>query len=185
MVKDAVPSRILLSKTHQHLEHEVKRIDATLVLWIIFCTSTAFAENANSIAFVDVNVVPMDRNRVIPHQKVLVQAGSIATGGSALSTKIPADARRVEGRGASFLMPGLADMHTHVANEEELALFTANGVTTILHMGGAPTWMVGSANKLIERGVIVGPRIFFSLLIDGSAAQENFLVSLYLGTLQY
>jgi imidazolonepropionase-like amidohydrolase len=149
----------------------------TLVLWLTFCAPTAIAQPAGSTAFVDVNVVPMDRNRVLSHQTVLVQGNSIAAVGPVSSTKIPTDARRVEGHGKLFLVPGLADMHTHVAYEEDLALFTANGVTTILHMGEAPAWMVASANKLADSGAIAGPRIFFALLIDGSPAREHFFVS--------
>jgi imidazolonepropionase-like amidohydrolase len=155
----------------------MKIVIATLVLWVAVCAPTAFAQPAGSTAFVDVNVVPMDRNRVLPHQTVLVQGNSIATVGPVSSTKIPVDARRVEGHGTLFLVPGLADMHTHVSNEEDLALFTANGVTTILHMGEAPAWMVTSANKLADSGAIAGPRIFFALLVDGSPAREQFFVS--------
>jgi cytosine/adenosine deaminase-related metal-dependent hydrolase len=159
------------------MEHQMTIVVATLVLSLAFCAPpTAFAQSAGSIAFVDVNVVPMDRNRVLPHQTVLVRGSSIAAVGPVSSTKIPVDARRVEGHGTLFLTPGLADMHTHIANEEDLALFTANGVTTILHMGEAPAWMLASANQLVDRGAIAGPRIFFSLLIDGSPAQEHFFV---------
>ena len=33
-------------------------------------------------------------------------------------------------------MPGLADMHVHISNEDEFLLFLANGVTTVRDMWG-------------------------------------------------
>jgi imidazolonepropionase-like amidohydrolase len=147
------------------------------LLFIALGGASGFAQSSQTIAFVDVNVVPMSQNAVLPHQTVLVRDDLIAAVGPASATQVPSDAVRVGGHGISFLMPGLADMHTHVAAEEDLALFTANGVTTVLHMGEAPAWMVASANQLIDREAIVGPHIFFSLLIDGSPALEHFFVS--------
>ena len=65
------------------------------------------------LAFVDVAVVPMDKDQILPHQTVVVAAGRIVQVGPVGSVKMPRDARRVEGRG-KFLMPGLADMHVHL-----------------------------------------------------------------------
>jgi imidazolonepropionase-like amidohydrolase len=63
-------------------------------------------------AFVDVNVVPMDTERVLAHQTVLVAGGHITALGPASQVKVPAGAVRVDGRG-KYLMPGLTDMHLH------------------------------------------------------------------------
>jgi hypothetical protein len=49
-------------------------------------------------AFVDVNVVPMDRERVLPKQTVLVEGGRITALGPASQVKIPASAIRIDGR---------------------------------------------------------------------------------------
>src|SRR6266513_64505 len=64
------------------------------------------------IAFVNVNVVPMDSERVIADQTVLVKGGLITAIGPAQKVKVPAAALRIDGRG-KYLMPGLADMHVH------------------------------------------------------------------------
>ena len=63
-------------------------------------------------AFVDVTVVPMDSERVLPHQTVLVADGRIVQIGPSSSTKPPKADSKIDGRG-KFLMPGLADMHVH------------------------------------------------------------------------
>lgn len=114
------------------------------------------------VAFVNVNVVPMDTERVIANQTVIVKDGVITEIGPAAKLKIPASALRVDGRG-KYLMPGLADMHVHLnaAREDVLALlqlFIANGVTTVLNMRGTPDHLELRAS--VEKGQIFGPTIY-------------------------
>ena len=54
-------------------------------------------------AFVDVNVVPMDSERVLPHQTVLVVDGKIANMGPHI--EVPANARTIDGHGTAYLAP--------------------------------------------------------------------------------
>jgi len=67
-------------------------------------------------------------------------------------------------------------MHTHVMRTEDLLLYTANGVTTILHMGGAPADLVDHVQDSIDAGETVGPQMFFAFMIDGSPALSRFYV---------
>jgi imidazolonepropionase-like amidohydrolase len=127
-------------------------------------------------AFVDVHVVPMDRERVLDHQTVLVRGARIETIGAVRSVRIPAEASRVEGHGSAYVLPGLADMHTHVMREEDLLPYTANGVTTILHMGGAPPDFVDDVQHEIDAGEIVGPQVIFAFMVDGSPELARFYV---------
>ena len=60
------------------------------------------------VAFVDVTVVPMDKEQLLLHQTVLVAGGRIAQVGPSASTKPPRGALSIDGKG-KFLMPGLAD----------------------------------------------------------------------------
>jgi imidazolonepropionase-like amidohydrolase len=62
-------------------------------------------------AFTHVCVLPMDTNRVLNDQTVLVQGGEITAIGAIVS--VPADARVIDGHGSACLSPGLADMHIH------------------------------------------------------------------------
>ena len=64
------------------------------------------------VAIVDVTVVPMDREQLLPHQIVLVAGGRITQVGPSASIKLPRGGVKIDGRG-KFLMPGLADMHVH------------------------------------------------------------------------
>lgn len=48
------------------------------------------------VAFVGVAVIPMDRERVLEHQAVLVENGRITTIGPAATTRIPPGATRID-----------------------------------------------------------------------------------------
>lgn len=119
------------------------------------------------VAITNVTVIPMDRERTIADQTVVIRDGRIAAMGPASSTAVPAGSTRIDGRG-KFLMPGLAEMHAHVPpgnpTEEQLAdimfLYVANGVTTIRGMLGAP-YQVELKQKLAS-GAMLGPRFFAS-----------------------
>lgn len=120
------------------------------------------------LAFVDVNVLPMDRQRVLQHQTVLVQDQAILQIGPVKEVPVPEGAQRVEGNGTAYLVPGLADMHVHASELDDLALYVANGVTTVLHMGGDPIVAVGVVSQEIESAPITSPQIFFAFKLHGS-----------------
>lgn len=117
-------------------------------------------------AFVDVTVVPMDEERLLEHQTVLIQDGRISAMGPASDVDVPDEAKRIEGSGR-FLMPGLADMHVHYNEPSYAALFVANGVTTVRNMWGVPFHVV--AREQIRRGEGFGPTIYTcGPIMDGS-----------------
>jgi imidazolonepropionase-like amidohydrolase len=117
------------------------------------------------VAFVDVNVIPMDRERVLEGQTVIVRDGRIASVEPSSRARIPSGALRVDGRG-KYLMPGLAEMHAHIPGPQApeqvvrdiFALYVANGVTTIRGMLGAPNQLTLRAKT--ASGEMLGPTIF-------------------------
>src|SRR5215207_8124290 len=76
------------------------------------------SDQTGALAFVNVNVVPMDGERVLGGQTVVVRDGRIAQIGPANKVKVPASAVRIDGRG-KYLMPGLTDAHVHLRNYDE------------------------------------------------------------------
>ena len=124
----------------------------------------SFAQS-RPIAITNVTVIPMDSERTLRDQTVIVRDGRIVTVGAAAHTAVPAGATRINGRG-KFLMPGLAEMHAHVPpgnpTDEQLAdimfLYVANGITTIRGMLGAP-YQIDLKQKLAS-GAMLGPRFF-------------------------
>jgi Amidohydrolase family len=109
------------------------------------------------VAFVHANVVPMDSERVLRDQTVVVSGRRIAAIGPAGKIPIPAGARRVDAAGG-YLSPGLADMHVHVYVPEELTLYAVNGVTSVLNLNGRPAHL--SLRKRIASGEILGPALY-------------------------
>ena len=78
---------------------------------------------SKTIAFVHAAVVPMDRERVLRDQTVVVIDGRIAALGPASKVKVPAKAVRIDARGR-YLLPALSDMHVHVEGESWNALLS-------------------------------------------------------------
>lgn len=123
------------------------------------------ARQKQTVAFVNVNVVPMDEDRVLAGQTVVVRDGVIAALGPADKIKVPSGALRIDGRG-KYLIPGLADMHVHLeafneqATSTMLKLFVANGVTTVLNLYGTPAFL--ALRERVSRGETLGPAIYTS-----------------------
>lgn len=115
-------------------------------------------------AFVNVTVVPMDTERLLPDHTVVVQDGRIVAVGPSRSVRVPRGARRVDARG-KFLMPGLSEMHAHIPGgnappgeqERVLQLYVANGVTIIRGMLGHPSHLL--LRDRAARDELVSPTI--------------------------
>jgi imidazolonepropionase-like amidohydrolase len=136
------------------------------------------------VAFVHAAVVPMDEERVLQDQTVVVKDGEIVAIGPSASVRAPARAKRINARGR-YLTPALSDMHVHLLGESwnaaippeqqlerkdvpfESFLFPyiANGVTTVQDLMATPESVAARAS--VERGEMIGPRIILAKMIDG------------------
>jgi imidazolonepropionase-like amidohydrolase len=120
-----------------------------------------------SVVFEGVHVIPLDRERVLERQTVVVTDGLITALGPSGTVTVPAGAQRVDGAGR-YLIPGLAEMHAHIPSpsagdqlvENMLFLYVAAGVTTIRGMLGHPAHL--ALRERAEAGGIVAPRIWTS-----------------------
>jgi imidazolonepropionase-like amidohydrolase len=130
--------------------------------------AAAVAADSADYAFVGVSVVPMDEERIVPNQTVLVLGDRIVAIGNADEVNVPEGAERIDAQG-QYLMPGLAEMHAHVPSgqaggpdftERVLLLYVANGITTIRGMLGAPVHLELRAQA--NRGEILSPRVYTS-----------------------
>jgi tetratricopeptide (TPR) repeat protein len=130
------------------------RLDAAVLF--LFVTGASEAAGA-SVALLDVNVVPMDAERVLAHQTVVVTDGVIVRVGPFASVSPPADAVRIDGRG-KFLLPGLVDFHVHLQCPDELLTYLAHGVTSVVNLNGAPRFLGWRA--LAGRPDFAGARLF-------------------------
>ena len=115
-------------------------------------------------AFVNVNVIPMDTERVLKNQTVIVVNNSIAAIGLVNEIEVPDGARIVEGNSA-YLIPGLADMHMHFTSlgqtfkgPDQLRVYLAEGVTTVRNFTGMLENLAW--RDQVVRGERVWPSIF-------------------------
>ena len=133
----------------------------------IFPTFSSAQQSDAPVAFVNVSVIPMDRERVLTDQTVIVRGGRIVEIGPAASIAIPAGTTRVEARG-KFLIPGLAEMHGHIPGgnapdevvDRALQLYAFNGITTVRGMLGHPRHLELRARA--ARNEIISPTIYTS-----------------------
>ena len=132
---------------------------AVLVTILAVCGPTASQQRHSSppIALVHVHVIPMDRERVLDDQTVVIADGKIAEIGPTSSVKVPPSAKKIDGSG-KYLMPGLTDAHVHLYSTIEFPLYIANGVTTVFNLDGRPAHLLW--RKQVASGEIVGPTIF-------------------------
>lgn len=135
-------------------------------------------------AFVGVNVIPMDRERVLPDRTVVVKNGVITEIGDARRVRVPTGALTVDGKGR-YLIPGLVDMHTHLLSDgpeypdsiapDELRVMVANGVTTVRFMIGTPELLKLRAQS--AESAIIAPTIYVaSPHLTGREQGNNFVV---------
>lgn len=126
----------------------------------------AGAAQAEQIAIVGVDVLPMTAAGRLTDQTVVVEGDRIVALGPRRRTAVPAGARRIEGRGLT-LMPGLVDMHVHLASvpgaegdaaHRAMSVMLGHGVTTARGMAGSPNNLV--VRGAVEEGRLLGPRFY-------------------------
>ncbi|GAB3915755.1 amidohydrolase family protein [Larkinella terrae] len=116
------------------------------------------------VVFKSVNVIPMDRERVLENQTVVVKDGRITGLGAEGKVKYGKDALVVDAKG-KYLTPGWAEMHAHVPPVDDiepmkdvLVLYLANGITTIRGMLGHAKHL--ELRSKINSGEILGPHFY-------------------------
>jgi len=146
--------------------------------------SQPIAPRVDRVAFLHANVLPMDTERVLSDQTVVVEGRTIVALGPSAQVKVPAGARRIDARGR-YLLPALCDMHVHLLGQawnqalppaEQYAgpelpqasflfPYLASGVTTVQSLAATPEEI--TLRGRIEHGELLGPRLILAPLIDG------------------
>jgi cytosine/adenosine deaminase-related metal-dependent hydrolase len=116
------------------------------------------------LAIVNANLFDSQTGKSIPGSTVLVEGNRIKAVGADGKVTIPAGAERIDARGRA-LLPGLADMHVHISEEEGVQHLAA-GVTTVRDMANDTDTLL-ELKRRIEAGQEVGPRVFMSGIMEG------------------
>src|SRR5688572_25962447 len=138
-----------------------------LIVAIALVALPLSAQRAGETAFVDVNVLTMESERVLTGQTVVVRGEEIVAVGPAARVKVPAGATRIDGKG-KYLMPGMAEMHGHIPppqapkefTEAVLFLYVSNGVTTVRGMLGAPGQL--ELRERVNSGELLSPTLYLA-----------------------
>ena len=144
---------------------------ARLTILVAFSFAALVAQqdpqSVQAYTFENVTVIPMDSERALTDQTVVVRDGRIAEIGASTSVQADADALLIDGRGR-YLTPGLAEMHAVLPSEDDplrtlvleetLFLYLANGITTIRVMEGSPYQL--DLRRALAEGEIFGPTLY-------------------------
>jgi Amidohydrolase family len=121
-----------------------------------------------SIVFLHANVITMENEVVLKDYSVFTHNGIITKIESTIPVAIPDSVFKIDATGM-YLVPGLADMHTHIWYKDDILPYVANGITTVLHMGGPSAilqFRAEAANKQI-----ISPTIWASGFVDGPGSR--------------
>ncbi len=162
-------------------------------LWLALLAATVILApaSAETLLLANVHVLPMDTERVLEGQSVLVVDGVLRAIGATGSVRAPPDAQVIDGTGA-YLMPGLSDLHAHISgyalgeSEEglsqvaanQLLLYLATGVTLLRDTSGSDAHR--GYRRLLESGKELGPELHFTTpVLEGENAVWDFSVKLF------
>jgi len=120
-------------------------------------------------ALVGARVIDGTERAPLDDATIVIRDGKILTVGPRASTPIPPVAKRVDVRGKTII-PGLWDMHAHVALPEWGLAYLGVGVTTIRDMGGEKGFLT-SFRDAIASDRVLGPRLLMAGLVDGSGPE--------------
>ncbi|MGB7559154.1 MAG: amidohydrolase family protein, partial [Nitrososphaeraceae archaeon] len=128
--------------------------------------------NAGIIILENATVIDGTGDLPKPNTTIVINESRIAdlTNNATVNPDLPLAAKNVINLTGKYIIPGLFDMHAHVANvlknsynqsesEDMLSMLLAYGITTIRNTGG-PTEQSVALKKNISEGKIMGPQIF-------------------------
>ena len=122
------------------------------------------------IVFLHANLFDSETGKVLPGQTVVITGNRIVSVGAGKSETLPDGAFTIDATGKT-LIPGLWDMHAHVAEGDGL-LNLAAGVTTVRDLGNSIDELL-ARRKRIEEGTEIGTRIILAGIIDGPGPYQG------------
>lgn len=153
-------------------------VPAVTLFLLLALTSSGLRAQSNLVAFQHVNVLAMDRERVLEDHTVLIEGDLIQEVAPSHRVVVPDGATVFDGEGR-FLIPGLGDMFVRFpgpeASEEEvedfLFLLLANNITTARGGVGQPYHL--TLKRQVQRGEILGPTLYVAApIMDESNTQD-------------
>ena len=141
-------------------------LSAGVLVSVLPIPISAQGPQPKTVAFTNVNVIPLDHEGVEEDRTVLVRGDRIVSIGSSYEIKAPSDAVVIDCTGR-YLVPGLTDAHVHVSGTPvmrtrddfgDAPIYLAYGVTTVVNLSGNP--MILEWRKRVNTGSLLGPTIY-------------------------
>jgi Amidohydrolase family len=147
------------------------------IIFVILCslvsTFPVSSDALSEIALTHVTVIDTRDGSTRSDMTVLILGNRISAVGSNTSVRLQKRICVIDGRG-KFLIPGLWDMHVHVAGHDRaLRLLLASGITGARDMGGEFTKLADSRRRIVS-GRVAGPRLLFAgPMLNGPPSEPN------------
>jgi imidazolonepropionase-like amidohydrolase len=145
----------------------MKKLFAILLSVVLPALSLAQTNgHASVLVITHVTVIDATGRTPQPDMTVVIRDGRITELGQSNKVRAPREAQAIDGTG-KFLIPGLWDMHVHLAGvsaspawskEVVLPLYLANGITGVRDMG-SDLKIITAWRQAIADGKLTGPRI--------------------------
>lgn len=137
---------------------------------VLFCGIVS----SQQLVIEHVHVIPMTGDTLLLDRSVVIDDGKILTVVDGDAARPSRRALRIDGTG-KYLVPGLCDLHVHFnggsnSNPDMLALYLANGVTTVLNMRGSKGIL--ELREQVRNGKLLGPEIFTTGPIIGNTSAD-------------
>ncbi len=150
----------------------VTKLTFALALLLVVFATPAMGQATATIAFEHIAIVDVVTGSVASDMTVIVDEGRISAIVASSTSDRPPVARVVDATG-KYMIPGLWDMHVHIADRGYLPQFIAHGVTGVRDMGGGLDAAADGCESLkpgildgwraeIKRGESIGPSILLS-----------------------
>jgi imidazolonepropionase-like amidohydrolase len=140
------------------------RTGADGVAWL--AKAAGSAQPGGVIAVVGGQLIDGTGRPPVKDAVVVIDGDRIVAAGPRAATPVPPGATVVDATGQSIL-PGLWDMHAHVQQVEQAAVYLAAGVTTVRDVGNILEFIT-AIRDAVESGAGIGPRVLVSGIVDGS-----------------
>ena len=123
-----------------------------------------------ALAFVHANLFDTETATVRPNTTVVISGNKITAVGDDKKIYAPKDAEIIDASGKT-LMPGLWDMHVHLAANDGL-LQMASGVTSVRDMANDID-QLGAMQRRFDEGSEIGPRVLKAGFLDGRGPYQG------------
>jgi imidazolonepropionase-like amidohydrolase len=131
--------------------------NVTLLLLLSLSACIQPPATDGDLAITHVTILPMDTERTLSDQTVVIREGRVVLLGPSASVHLAEGVETVDGRGR-FLLPSFADTHIHLCDSGDLVTYLAYGVGAVRNMEGTPFHL--HLRDSIRSGLITGPALF-------------------------